>query len=453
MKRFLVGGCAALLVAACSQDPSLYLGGPAGPVTRIQLSAGQVPMTVGQTVTVGAAALDEVGNVSPELPAFTSCGGPVTVSAVPGYGSYSAAADISAAPATVGVTCVLASAGGVTDSIRISVGPAGITILGPDTVVSGLTGQFTAVLYNAAGDPLDGNVPLAWSSANEGRMITTFEGGLVSGRAPGSVNIQVRAPNGVIQTRTVIIKPDLFTGTLSAATGNAGDLITATRGPGDSTFDADANATVGGQVAFVEVTPPSSMRIAIPATGTAGVRDLDILSLGAVQLAKRTTFTTTTATDDIFGTTTEDPATAPDYLDVRSPGNWVYFTHSGYGTGGGSRGVLNGGTREDHYFLITTGAANTTLSEVRLEWTNGGTAPTGGFASDFDVYVCPVTWGGDYDQCAAQLFSGATTNEVGTSIRLNANTTYFVAASAWTARSNIHNFRLRITGTAGLINP
>jgi hypothetical protein len=442
MKRFLVGGCAALLLAACSQDPSLYLGGPPGPATRVQLSSGNVALTVGHSAVVGAAALDEVGNVTADVPTFSGCGGPVSTASATPFGMFSAATSIDAAASAIGESCVLVSAGGLSDSIHVSVGPAGLVISGPDTVVSTTTGAFTATAYDAAGGAVTGTSPLVWTSSSETLMITEFAAGNVTSRGPpGVVAIRVRAPNGVDASRNVTIIPGVFTGTLSASSGSAGLQVTATGAGGAEAFDANTTATLGNQVAFFEVLSSTSLLVAIPATGTAGAQDLDMLGLGTAQLAKRAVFTANSAFDDQYGVTTQSEVTAPGYMASRSPNRWVYFTHSGYGTGSASRGALNGGAREDHYFLITTGAGGGTITEARLEWTNAGTG------ADVDVYVCPITWGGDFDLCAAQLFSGNTGNEVGTNIALAANTTYFVAASMFTARNNIHNMRLRLTGT------
>jgi hypothetical protein len=447
MKRFLVGGCAALLLAGCSQDPSLYLGGPPGPATRVQLSSGNVALTVGRSATIGAAALDEVGNVTGDVPTFSACGGPISTASATPFGMFSAATTIDAAPSAVGETCVLASAGGLSDSIHVTVGPAGLTLTGPDTVVSGETASYTATGYDAAGAPVTGTVPLVWTTSNEALMITEFAAGNIAGRTPGTVSLRTRAANGVDATKSVVILIGTFSGTLSAANGSAGLQVTATSGAADDPFDANTAATYGGQAAFVELLGPTSFLVAVPATGVAGAQNLDLTNLGPNQTARRVSFTANSTFDDQYGAVTQAPGTAPSYAASRSPNGWVYFTHSGFGTGVPSRGLLNGGTQEDHYFLITTGAGGGLITEARLEWTNGGAAPSGGSASDVDVYICPTTWGGDFDLCAAQLFSPATTNEIGTNIALNANTTYFVAASMWTARTNIHNFRLRLRGT------
>jgi hypothetical protein len=436
MKRFLVGGCAALLLAACSQDPSLYLGGPPGPATRVQLSTGNVALTVGHSAVVGAAALDEVGNVTGDVPSFSVCGGPVSATSATTFGMFSAATTIDAAASTVGVTCVLASAGGLTDSVHVTVGPAGLTLTGPDTVVSGETASYTATGYDAAGAPVTGTVPLVWTTSNEALMITEFAAGNIAGRTPGTVSIRTRAANGVNATKSVVILIGVFSGTLSVADGSAGLQLTATSGSADDPFDVNSAASYGGQAAFVELLGPTSFLVAVPATGVAGAQNLDITNLGPNQTARRVSFTANSTFDDKYGATTDGVATAPSYAAEKSPGGWVYFTHSGFGTGAASAGLINGGTQQDHYFLITTGASGGTLTEVRLEWTNAGTG------ADVDLAICK-----DDDTGCTFGFSGNTANEVVTNKVLAANTTYYVAASMFTARNNIHNLRLRLRGT------
>ncbi|MEX0690567.1 MAG: hypothetical protein WD934_09645 [Gemmatimonadales bacterium] len=453
MKRILVGGCAALLVtAACSDDPSLYLGGPAGPAARIQLSSTSLEMTVGDAATVGAVALDAVGNVTSDAPAFAACSGsPVTVaSATPG-GLFSSAATIQAAASAVGDGCVLVTAAGLTDSVRLRVGPAGITITGPATVGSGEAGTFAANGFDAAGAAVTGTPSLEWTSSNKALLVTELTEGITSGRTPGAVSLRVRAAGGANATLPVTVTPGAFTGTTSATTGAPGLVITATRGPGDDEFDANSAATYGGQTAWVELASPTSMRVALPATGSATAQNLLFTGLGPNQTAKQVTFTSTSAFDDRYGNASDLPVGSPGYVASRSPDNWLYFTHSGFGTGTANRGIWNGGTQQDHYFQFTTGATAGTVV-MTLQWTNFGPGAAGAacavtVCSDFDLEICTIAGTG----CQAS-FSGINSQEVTPARAVAANTTYTVMASAWTGFNNIHNFRVRVAPTGTTIN-
>ena len=446
MKRFLVGGCAALLAMACADDPSVYLGGPPGPVTRLQLSAGNLSMTVGDQVRVGAAALDAVGNVTGDVPSFTACSGaPVSIAAATGEELFSAAATIQAAASTVGAGCVTVSAGGISDTIHVEVGPAGVVIVGSDTVVSGASSGYTVTGYDLAGGAVTGTAPYVWTSGNKARMTADIVSGVMSGRSPGAVAVQVRGPGGANSSRTVTVAPGVFAGTLSANAGSAGLVITATGGAGDDPFDATTTATYGGQAAFIEAVSGTVLRVALPATGAAGAQDLNFLNLGSTETAKKVTVTAGSAFDDQYGASTDLPVGSPGYVASSSPGNWVYFTHSGAGTGSASRGLWNGGAQQDHYFQFTTGATAGTVVAT-LQWNNFGPGAVGNCAvtlcSDFDLEICTIAG----TSCSA-WFSGANSIEQGTAKAVAANTTYTVMTSAWTTFSNIHNMRVRLVAT------
>ena len=439
MKQFLVGGCAALLVlAGCAEDPSLYLGGPPGPATRLQISNGNLSLMVGDQITVGAAALDAVGNVTADVPTFTPCSGvPATVATATGEALYSGAARIQAAASTVGAGCITVAAGGVSDTIHVEVGPAGVTIVGSDTVGSGESVNYTVAGFDRAGAAVTGTAPYQWASSNKARMTADISMGIATGRSPGAVTLQVRGPGGGNSARSLTVAPGAFAGTLSANTGGAGLVVTATGGAGDDAFDANTAVTYGGVTPYLETVSGTVLRVALPTTGVAGAQLLTFLNLGPGETAKQVTVTASSAFDDRFGATTDGSGTAPTYNSVASPANWVYFSHAGFGTGSAARGIQNGGAQQDHYFLVTAGAAGATLSEIRLEWLGGTTG------DDFDLIICDTATETD---CAVG-FSGATTSEVVTNVVLAANTTYYIAASCWLAANNIRNLRLRVTGT------
>jgi hypothetical protein len=266
--------------------------------------------------------------------------------------------------------------------------------------------------------------------------------GEAAGKSPGTPSVRVVAPGGASDQKAARVLAGVFGGTLSAANGAPGQLITLTRASDGPFFDADAAVSVGGTTAWVDSWSASALTFAIPATGatTAGV--LGLTNMGPGQVAQNGTFTSNAAFSDAYRPASDGPGTAPAYTAVRSPANWVYFTHSGYGTGAASRGVLNGGSQVDHYFLITGGANGGSLTEVRLEWTNPGASGV----SDFDLIVCDVATETD---CVFG-FSGDPVREVlapAGGFALEANTTYYVAASSWLSANNIHNFRLKVTGT------
>lgn len=455
MKRILVGGCVALLVtAACSDDPSLYLGGPAGPTARIQLSSADVKVTVGDSVRVGGAALDAVGNVTGDVPSFTSCTGtPVTLASATADGLFTAATWVRATE--LGVGCVVASAGGVVDTFPVQTGPAGLAIVGPDTIVSGLSGTFTAVATALNGSALTGTTNYAWTSSGNAFLVTELAEGAATARSPGAPSILLRAPNGVSARRPVTIVPDVLLGTISQTSGSAGEVVSFARTGGDA-YDLNTQVRLGTVLGFIDRITADSIYVAMPASGVAGAQNLTIENVGPNELAQRLQYTANSAFGDTYEPGSSAPATAPSYMANRTTphfggitgapgGNWIYFTHSGFGTGSASRGILNGGTKQDHYFAFTSGPSGGTITEARLEWTNGGSG--GGLsAADHDLLICradDVT----FSDCPGEGFSGNSANEVITNVALEPDTDYFVVMTAWLSRNNIHNFRLRLTGT------
>jgi hypothetical protein len=282
-----------------------------------------------------------------------------------------------------------------------------------------------------------GSAPLTFTSSDETRMITEISAGNIVGRSPGTVSIRARAANGVDASRSIVILIGTFTGTLSVPDGSAGLQLMVTPGASDDPIDANTAATFGGQAAYVEALNAASLLVAVPATGTAGAQDLDLTNLGPNQTARRISFTANSASDDIFGTATDDPSTAPTFADVRSPLGYIYFTHSGFGTGAAARGLWNGGAQQDHFFKFTVSGNAGTVTPL-LEWINGGSG------ADFDMEICQEDGSG----CAFWASSGQN-NEVGTAYAVEPGVTYTVMASCWTARNNIHNIRLKLNPTIG----
>jgi hypothetical protein len=452
LKQPLVLLLAGSVLAGCSEDPSLFTGGPPGPPVEQRISSSRLTVVVGDSIALGARVQDEVGNtISGTVPTITSCdNNVVTVAAGPADPVYTANAWVRAVG--LGVSCLAVSGGGLTDTVVVTTGPAAVRIFGPntaattDTVLSGSTAAFTVVAFARNGDTLTGTTEYQWTSSAVANMAIHRLTGEAAGKSPGTPLIRIRAPGGAMDQKQARVVAGIFSGTLSVATAAPGALVTVSRATDGPFFDGDTQVNLGtGATAFIDSWSTGTVTFAVPSTGATTAATLGLTNMGPGQVAQNGAgaFTPAAAFLDVHDPGNQSPATAPDYTAVRSASNWVYFSHSGYGTGAASRGLLqgSGGTQPDHYFLITTGASGGTIAEARLEWTNGSAA------SDFDIFVCPTNFAGDFDLCPAILLSAATTSEVGTNIPLLPNTEYFVAGSAWLAANNIHNFRLRLVGS------
>lgn len=437
----LAGSAALAAVTACTEEPSLYLSGPPGAAATQHLSNSSLVLIVGDSVALGARVEDEVGNTLSTAPSVSSCDNAVVmVGGATGDAVYTT--DVWLHAAGLGVSCVVASSAGFADTVRVTTGPAAVKIFGPnllattDTVLSGAQVPFTIVAVDRSGATLSGTTAYDWTSSAVANLAMHRLTGQASGKSPGLLSVRLRAPGGAMDSKAARVIAGVFGGTLSAPNAAPGQLITVNRASDGPFFDADAAVSVGGVAAWVDSRSASTMTFAVPATGvtTAGV--LSLTNLGPGQVAQNGTFTSDLAFSDVYVPASTASGTAPSYTASKSAAGWVYFTHSGYGTGALSRGVQNGGIEADHYFTVTAGPSGATLTEIRLEWTNGVTG------ADFDLIICTLA-----ETNCSFGFSGDVAREVVTNKALLANTTYYIAASAWTSANNIHNFRLRVQGS------
>ena len=429
----ILGVIVLLATAGCtSEDPALYLGGPPGPTVGLRLSSNRVTVVVGDSVALGARGSDAAGNPTADQPSFTSCDPSVaTVGSAITDPVYTNSAWV--VGVGLGVSCIAVQAAGVTDTVLLTTGPATVTITGPDTLGSGNSGTFVAEATDRAGNALTGTTSYAWSSSSVPQLAIDPETGIASGRGTGAANIQVFAPGGANGVKRVIVVPGVFGGTLSAASGAPGSLITVSRAADAPLFDADQGTSLRGVAAYVDVVAPGQFSFAVPATGSTTADTLTLLNIGPAQLAQVTTFAATKTNADVYspGNMTNDcsdPATPIDYASAKSPLGWVYMVHTG--SVQGATGCQNGGAGNDHYILYETGGASESVN-VTAEWR---------LAGDIDLYICTT----DYSDCPAAGFSGNTNNEVVNNVPLAANSSYFVIFSPWTANAGVNNVRLKI---------
>jgi len=429
----------ALLVTgtlACPDDTPLYLGGPPGAATSLQLSNSAVAVVVGDSVPIGAVARDEAGNETATAVTLTACNAAVATLTGQGAGApWSTTAFVKGVE--LGTTCVRAAADGLQDSIIVRTGPAGMLVVGPDTVGSGNTATYTVNAVDVAGNALSGAPEYEWSSSSKAQLAVAAATGEAAGRGTGSVSIYVRAPGGGNARKTLVVAPGVFGGTLSASSAGPGALITATKAADGASWDADTKVSVGGVAAFVDLITPSNLTFAVPATGSTAQGVLAFSAIGPDQLAQNGTFTVTKANEDLYspGNITNDcsdPTNAPDFSAVKSALSWVYLVHDG--TAQGSRGCQNSGavTGYDHYLVYTTGATDEVI-DVEARWTLSG---------DNDIIVCTT----DYSSCPGFGFSGGTLAELdAVNLQLAANTSYFIIFSPWTANAGVNNVRIKVT--------
>lgn len=362
-------GAAAFAAGACSGDPALYLGGPAGPPVALDLSSHNLTVIVGDSTEFGANALDAVGNRTSVVPTITACDGAVSVGSSAGSTHHAVSAWIRGTG--LGVSCVVVSGGGLSDTAVITAAPASVRIAGDP--ILGFDNQdpaanvftFGVDAFDRGGNALTGSVPYAWSSSTPTLLSVNPTTGEVTTKSLGTASVRVVAPGGANDALGVTVGAPLLNGTASATSGGQGDLITITR-TGGPVFDANTEAYLnfGGVRTFVDGTiTADQIRIVVPATGVAAGRsDIVLRKVGPDDVDRRVIFQATTGgTSHRYTPASDACSTAPDYNAEQSPANWVYFSFTE-----GSVGY--GGSKPDIWFKYTNSTASSQTVDVRFEW-------------------------------------------------------------------------------------
>lgn len=388
MKRqcaLILGAVVLVATQGCSKEPALYIGGPPGPATQQKVSNSNVTVVYGDSVSIGARAEDAVGNPTGTAVTLTSCDANVAAVTSPSSDQqWSTTAYIKGVG--LGNSCVLAQAAGLTaDTIQVVVGPVGVIISGPDTILSGATGDYVATFLGAAGDTLTGSAPVTWSTSSRTTMVIGASTGGATGVSPGTVFVQAQVAGGADAKRSAVVVAGVFAGSVSAVSGAPGELITATRAPDGAYWDADTQVRFGSTLAFVDLVRPAvlgrpdlganELVFAVPARNSTAATTLAFSNIGGAQLAQNTAFTVTQALQDIYGPANLDPLAGPDVDAVKSPGSSIYMTSAGLCAGGV-------GADCDDFFTIKTGASPRTVT-VTLTWNNSAAA-----TGDMDILWC-----------------------------------------------------------------
>jgi hypothetical protein len=434
----LVGGVALTVAVQGCKDPALYVGGPPGAAAALQVSNSKLALAIGETAMIGASALDSVGNATSTMPSFSSCDGSVvSVGTATPFAGFTNAAQLQAAG--LGVSCVIVQAAGFTDTVKVSTGPAGVVIVGPDTVGSGNSASYTVEAYDAAGTVLTGTTAYEWSSSNTGRMSVDAASGEAAGKSTGSVTMRLVAPGGANAVKSLVVAPGVFGGALSATSAAPGALITATRAADGPEFDADVAASLDGVSAYVDEITPDAVMFAVPATGSAAAGTLTLANMGPLQIAQTTGFTASKAVEDVYSpgnidNTCNVPGTIPVFENVMSPLGAVYIVHDGTTHGTGSC-LDAGGGGHDHWFTFTTGA--TGVIDLVATWP---------LAGDYDLVICDsdAKVAGNDGSCSYG-YSGNSNDETMIGVTLAANTQHWFAFETWSGNAGLNNVKIVLT--------
>jgi hypothetical protein len=296
MNRPLFGalGVAAVLfltVGSCKNDPlsDLDNGAPAALVTDFSY----LEVIIADTRTVTATVVD--GRATPLVAAvtFRTCNAVAAVGIDTSYHPVpvtSTRAVVSGV--TYGTSCVIAEGGGFTDTVQIATFPAGIVVIGPDTLVSGGAATYTYEFRDRAGNPVSGVPAATWTVGDTLRGTITAAGGVLSGRDTGSVNVTVKgigtSSAGVSGTKPVLVIPAPFDITVVPNPADPGQVVKLVRAPTGPIFDANTSVRFGTSVqAFVAGSlTPDSVKVAIPDLAAGGALSVAAARLGPNQITQ-----------------------------------------------------------------------------------------------------------------------------------------------------------------------
>lgn len=309
----VLGGAALAVASGCSEDPALYLGGPAGPPTELQLSDSKLTLLVGQSAELGVQPRDAVGNAATAVPAVQIATCDASMVSVTTSGSNSQWAERASVTAlALGESCLVVTGASITDTVHVFMGPASARIVGPDTVLSGSPATFGLEFFALDGSTLTAGPAYpapSVRSLNTLRLPVTQVDQITwdaAGQQPGSVTLRIEADpdfGSVTAEKTVVVAPGAFTGAISATTADiqAGPIVVT---PGTVAWDGDETVVMGGYIVDSwdgssatarEAWYPDSIVFWVPATLAAGTYDLFVLDQGPTQIASVLSFTVTGA--------------------------------------------------------------------------------------------------------------------------------------------------------------
>ena len=400
----------ALTFGSCKSDPLSDLdGAPAAIVTNFDL----VRVAVGDTVTVTSSVLD--GRSTPlAVPiTFRTCSAVATAVIDPEYHPVPAtSARALVIGASLGTTCVIASAEGLEDTVDVLTFPATLVITGGpvnDSIPSGAVTQFSFQFRDHQGNPLTGLPDPTFSTSDTNRATMTTPVGAVQAKSPGAVTLRAVgvgvSPSGISATRFLTVVPGTFTGGVTPTAVDPADTVTLTAAVGGPAFDADTRVSVNGVRAFTFAITAGSMKFIVPATGVVGGVPMVLTNIGPGQAAQNGTLTSNTASlADPYDGVNDNPATAPT---IATNGDYFIIMH-GTCTDGAP---TDPGDDCDDFFTITNAGAVPDTMTVQLDW--------------FDAADADILWRNAGNTAFVGNFSGATgANPEASTVAVPAGTTW-----------------------------
>jgi len=437
MKRQIYGllGMVAIaaLGAACKDDPLADTGGN---LSRIDLEFAYREVIIGDSVRTFAVEKDALNTPLPPTATVRSCNAAIAT-VLPASDAPTQRTAFFVKGITYGSTCVIAEAGALSDTMQVSTFPASITISGPDSIQSGAVTGFTYTYRDRGGNPVAGvPVPVFTTADTTRAKALAAPLGNVQGRSPGIVRLTVTGTGspagGVTAFKNISVVPGTFTGTLTPASGGAGDVVKVTRAGGAPAFDSDTWIAFGAVDTYVDTlaTTPDSIKFIVPGFGATGARTFVITGIGPSQVALQGTLTISRADFlDPSDPASDDPATAP-----TATGNTDLF---GVLSGTCTDGVFTDpGDDCDDFFVVSNPLARPDTITVRLDWTQTT-------AVDVDILWCRTV------TCSSVTTGGGATSAKpeNSTVIIPANTTWYLWINLFDPAGTSHAvYRARVRG-------
>jgi hypothetical protein len=424
----LGAGVAGALLWSCTEDPTATLKGG---LDHLALEYGYREVIIADSVRTFAVETDAGGTVLPPTATVTSCNAAIAT-VIPTSDAPLLRRAFYVKGIAFGSTCIVASAGNLRDTMRVSTFPSSIVVSGgPDTLLSGSTGTYGYTYRDARQTALAG-LPQPSFSSNDtlrGKPQATPLGSVLA-LSPGVFTLTVTGAGsptgGITGTKIILVEPGPFLGGVSPTSGDPGDTVSLTNAVGGPGFDANTEAFFRGVRTFTFGVTPNAMQVVVPGVGTAGSVDLLMTQMGPANLAQRAPFTSNTASfADPYDGVNDDPLTAPPI------GNGDFFIVV---SGACVDGAGGPGTDCDDFFTLTNALARPDTITVRLDWFT---------AADVDILYLNAAGTGFVGN-----FAGATgANPEVSTVVIPASTTWRLLLNLWApggASSSVA--RVRVSG-------
>lgn len=414
-------GLLAAVAAGCHSDPTNSL---VGKPARVGFQFATVRLEVADSLGTFAVLTDEGSTPIAQAITITACD-PTTVSVLGVQsGTPLVQTNFFIKGIKYGTACVVATVDGLTDTMQVATVPDQIRITsGPDTILSGDSGQYTFEYRDKKGNVMTG-VPIpSWSSA------TTALGNFGDATVPNYVTaspgvntikalVSFSAFSGSVTAKDSVTKvvatiPSVFPGTVAPLVAAPATTVLA-RGGILPNWDGNSAVTVGSQAAFVVGHANDSVRFVMPPFGNTTAHPVLFTNVGGKDLATQTppaTFVNnpTAALDGPFfpgdtDVTADASLTLPK---VKADTTIIYDVNHGTCSGGSN---TDPGDHCNAFFLLNNNTASPDTINIQLDWVSSAgidSPPTGSSPQtgpDQDILLCDSVCGGFVGN-----FNGATT--------------------------------------------